>query len=167
MKVYKLFIKKYAGISVYQIEECQLIMIIVLVSFCSLFVPFLSLTAKVFNQDYLCCFNNLSSLHFIPYFIGINIKKLKKNTSAHKNVKVPPTVIAAFILAKQPMKMVLKLHLTKLKQLLAVDDFVGYKSTNNVVDVDNVLIAQYEQTNEVIKIDSILQPLSILQPNKR
>lgn len=119
------------------------------------------------NGGYFSRFNNLSSLHFIPYFIGMNIKKLKKNTNAHRNVKVPPTVIEAFILAKHPMKMVLKLHLTKLKQLLAVDDFFGYKSTNNVVDVDNVLMAQYEQTNEVIKIDSILQPLSILQPNRR
>lgn len=63
--------------------------------------------------------------------------------------------------------MVLKEHLTKLKQLLAVEDLRGYKSTKSVVIVDNVLIAQYDPKKDVINGAGVLQPLSTLQPNKR
>ena len=93
--------------------------------------------------------------------------RLPTNIKPTMKVKVPPTVIECFILAKQPIKIELKLHLIKLKQLLAVDAFLGYKSTNKVVDDDKVLMAQKELTQEVINMAGIFQPLSALHPNNK
>ena len=96
----------------------------------------------------------------------MKVKKFAQSNTAVRNENVPPTVMAFFILANDPIKIDDNEQRTKLKQLDAVDDLPGYKSTNNVVIVDRVLIAQYDDTHEVINAAEMCQPLSTDQPNR-